>query len=85
MPSTTSSRASSRDRSRPSTPSVARLPLPGSPGSSWTLYRERMGNAILSRGFRTAVAFFIFGLMNNILYVIVLSVSTLWERGEANE
>ena len=54
-----------------------RLPLPGSPASSWQVYRERVVNVITSRSFRTGVAFFIFGLMNNILYVIVLSVFLL--------
>jgi len=64
----------SRDVSRPSTPIVGRLSLPGSSGSSLEPYRQRVGIAMVSRGFRTGVAFFIFGLMNNILYVIVLSV-----------
>jgi hypothetical protein len=72
----TSPRVTSRDYPRPSTPGlIRRLPLPGSPGSSWQVYRDRIGNALLSRGFRTAAAFFIFGLINNILFVIVLSVS----------
>jgi battenin len=53
------------------------MPFSGSPGSSWQVYCDNLGNTILSREFRTAVAFFIFGLMNNILYVIVLSVILL--------
>ena len=68
-------RMSSRDHSGPSTPGLTRrLPLPWSPGSSWQIYRDRVEDALLSKGVRTAVAFFIFGLMNNILYVIFLSV-----------
>src|SRR5271170_771288 len=76
--SSTPTRISSRDLSRPSTPVIGRrLPFPGSQEASWRLYRDRVENAMLSRGFRTAAAFFIFGLMNNILYVIVLSVLSL--------
>ena len=72
----TSLRVSLRDHSRPSTPGVTRrLPIPGSPGPRWQVYRDCGGNPVFSRGFRTAAAFFIFGLMNNILYVIVLSVN----------
>lgn len=70
----TSPRVSSRDYPQPSARLSRRLPFPGSPGSSWQVDRDRIKNALLSRGFRTAVAFFIFGLINNILYVIVLSV-----------
>lgn len=70
-----SPRATSSEHSRPSTPGIVRrLPFPGSPELSWTLYRDHVGNAILSKEFRTAAAFFIFGLMNNIIFVIVLSV-----------
>jgi battenin len=74
----TPSPVSSRDHSRPSTPGITRrLPFLGSPGSSWQVYRDNLVNTILSREFRTAIAFFIFGLINNILYVIVLSVILL--------
>ena len=62
------------ENSRPPTPVFARMPLPGSPTSPWGNFRDHVGNAVLSREFRTAIAFFIFGLTNNILYVIVLSV-----------
>jgi hypothetical protein len=45
-------------------------------GSSWMLYRRRVWNGIFSTRFRTAAAFFLFGLLNNILYVIILSENT---------
>jgi hypothetical protein len=71
----TPGRPSSQEDSRPSTPGVGRrLPFLGSPGSTWQAYRSRIVNVMSSRAFRTWIAFFLFGLMNNILYVIVLSV-----------
>ena len=71
-------RVFSGDQSRPSTPGLTRrLPLSRSLESSWQVYHGCAGDALFSRGFRTAVAFFIFGLMNNILFIIVLSVNML--------
>jgi battenin len=71
-----SSRGSSRSPSRSLTPGLRLLPVPGALGWRWTVQRDRVWERLRSLGFRTAVAFFIFGLMNNILYVIVLSVCT---------
>ena len=68
-------RSLSREISPPSTPGPARHM--SFPESTWQAYRGRIRDAICSRGFRTGIAFFLFGLMNNILFVIVLSVSLI--------
>ncbi|KAI0025945.1 BTN1 protein [Xylariomycetidae sp. FL0641] len=51
------------------------LPLPGAPSSSWAMYKARF--AALFRHADTAVmiAFWLFGLMNNLLYVVILSAA----------
>ncbi|KAI9820740.1 MAG: battenin CLN3 protein [Pycnora praestabilis] len=49
------------------------LPLPGSPGSSWALYKARFKGAFEGADPRVCAAFWLFGLINNVLYVIILS------------
>lgn len=51
------------------------LPFPGTPGASLALYRERAADALQSLTVRTAAAFFLLGLINNVLYVIILSAA----------
>ncbi|KAF7523516.1 hypothetical protein G7054_g11733 [Neopestalotiopsis clavispora] len=49
--------------------------MPGSPSSSWAVYRARL-NAMLKSGDNAViVAFWLFGLINNVLYVIILSAA----------
>ncbi|CAK7199923.1 battenin CLN3 protein [Sporothrix eucalyptigena] len=50
------------------------LPLPGSPASSWALYRARL-KALFSGQTLVFIAFWLFGLINNVLYVIILSAA----------
>ncbi|CAK7262544.1 battenin CLN3 protein [Sporothrix epigloea] len=50
------------------------LPLPGSPASSWALYRARL-KALLGGRASVFVSFWLFGLINNVLYVIILSAA----------
>lgn len=49
------------------------LPMPGSPAASWALYRARIKAAFEGADLRTCLSFFLFGLINNVLYVIILS------------
>ncbi|EPE07936.1 golgi family integral membrane protein [Ophiostoma piceae UAMH 11346] len=60
----------------PSSPSSSGLllPLPGSPASSWALYRARLG-AMFGGRFPVFISFWLFGLINNVLYVIILSAA----------
>ncbi|KAF7594053.1 G1/S-specific cyclin cln3 [Aspergillus hancockii] len=51
------------------------LPLPGSPSSSWARFRERLGTLFSGADPRVCVAFWLFGLINNVLYVIILSAA----------
>jgi len=51
------------------------LPLPGSPSSSWALYRERFLSVFRGADSSVLVAFWFFGLINNVLYVIILSAA----------
>ncbi|CAK7264331.1 battenin CLN3 protein [Sporothrix epigloea] len=57
----------------PSSPGLL-LPLPGSPASSWALYRARL-RALLGGRAGVFVAFWLFGLINNVLYVVILSAA----------
>ncbi|CAK7236426.1 battenin CLN3 protein [Sporothrix curviconia] len=50
------------------------LPLPGSPASSWALYRARL-KALFDGRATVFVSFWLFGLINNVLYVIILSAA----------
>ncbi|KAF2873090.1 batten's disease protein Cln3 [Massariosphaeria phaeospora] len=49
------------------------LPMPGSPAASWGLYRARLKALFHGADPRVCAAFWLFGLINNVLYVIILS------------
>ncbi|KAL7908304.1 Batten's disease protein Cln3 [Trichoderma velutinum] len=51
------------------------LPMPGSPSSSWALYSARLKNLVKHPNMRVIVAFWLLGLINNVLYVIILSAA----------
>ncbi|OAP57947.1 protein btn1 [Fonsecaea erecta] len=51
------------------------LPLPGSPSSSWAIFLERLKQSFSGADPRVCVAFWLFGLINNVLYVIILSAA----------
>ncbi|KAF2190643.1 batten's disease protein Cln3 [Zopfia rhizophila CBS 207.26] len=47
--------------------------MPGSPAASWAMYRARLGAIFDGADPRVCAAFWLFGLINNVLYVIILS------------
>ncbi|RMY70651.1 hypothetical protein D0862_14714 [Hortaea werneckii] len=49
--------------------------MPGAPSTSWSSYRARIQAAIESADLRVCLAFWLFGLINNIFYVIILSAA----------
>ncbi|KAH6682645.1 batten's disease protein Cln3 [Halenospora varia] len=51
------------------------LPLPGSPGSSWAMYKARFKALLNGADTSVLAAFWIFGLINNLSYVIILSAA----------
>ncbi|KAL2018199.1 hypothetical protein VTK56DRAFT_1172 [Thermocarpiscus australiensis] len=51
------------------------LPLPGAPSSSWALYRARLASIFRDAEVSVMVAFWLFGLINNVLYVVILSAA----------
>ncbi|RAL65326.1 hypothetical protein DID88_000894 [Monilinia fructigena] len=51
------------------------FPLPGSPGSSWAMYRARFKAIFHGADTEVLIAFWLFGLINNVLYVIILSAA----------
>ncbi|KAI1453144.1 BTN1 protein [Annulohypoxylon moriforme] len=51
------------------------LPMPGSPSSSWAIYRARLASVFQNADTSVLVAFWLFGLINNVLYVIILSAA----------
>lgn len=51
------------------------LPLPGSPAASWGMFRERARQIFQGPTARVCIAFWLFGLINNVLYVIILSAA----------
>ncbi|KAI7198929.1 protein btn1, partial [Hortaea werneckii] len=51
------------------------LPMPGAPSTSWSSYRARIQAAIEAADIRVCIAFWLFGLINNIFYVIILSAA----------
>ncbi|KAI0880177.1 BTN1 protein [Annulohypoxylon maeteangense] len=51
------------------------LPIPGSPSSSWAIYRARFASVFQNADTSVLVAFWLFGLINNVLYVIILSAA----------
>ncbi|KAK6359303.1 battenin CLN3 protein [Orbilia brochopaga] len=59
-----------------------RFPMPGSPASSWATYKARFSllwenvrGSFAGANPRVCVAFWLFGLINNVLYVIILSAA----------
>ncbi|TVY65650.1 Protein btn-1 [Lachnellula suecica] len=51
------------------------LPLPGAPGSSWALYKARFKGLFQGADSKVLVAFWLFGLINNVSYVIILTAA----------
>ncbi|KAL7813577.1 Batten's disease protein Cln3 [Trichoderma aethiopicum] len=51
------------------------LPMPGAPSSSWALYSARINSLVKHPNMRVIVAFWLLGLINNVLYVIILSAA----------
>ncbi|KAF8429716.1 batten's disease protein Cln3 [Tirmania nivea] len=51
------------------------LPLPGSPASNMQLFRARLKALFADADPPVCLAFWLFGLMNNVLYVIILSAA----------
>ena len=51
------------------------LPLPGSPASTWANFGERLKHIFHGADPRVCIAFWLFGLINNVLYVIILSAA----------
>ncbi|KAF2850956.1 batten's disease protein Cln3 [Plenodomus tracheiphilus IPT5] len=49
--------------------------MPGSPASSWAVYRARLKAIFEGADPRVCAAFWLFGLINNVLYVIILSAA----------
>ncbi|ROT38128.1 BTN1 protein [Sodiomyces alkalinus F11] len=49
--------------------------MPGSPSSSWALYRARLSALLRHADTHVIVAFWLLGLINNVLYVIILSAA----------
>ncbi|PTB75096.1 batten's disease protein Cln3 [Trichoderma longibrachiatum ATCC 18648] len=49
--------------------------MPGSPSSSWALYSARINSLVKHPNMRVVVAFWLLGLINNVLYVIILSAA----------
>ncbi|CAN9129258.1 unnamed protein product [Alternaria alternata] len=49
--------------------------MPGSPASSWAVYRARLKAVFHGADPRVCAAFWLFGLINNVLYVIILSAA----------
>ncbi|KAI7217107.1 protein btn1 [Hortaea werneckii] len=49
--------------------------MPGAPSPSWSSYRARIQAAIEGADLRVCIAFWLFGLINNIFYVIILSAA----------
>ncbi|RPB24458.1 golgi integral membrane protein [Terfezia boudieri ATCC MYA-4762] len=51
------------------------LPLPGSPSSNMQLFKARLKALFADADPRVCLAFWLFGLINNVLYVIILSAA----------
>ncbi|KAL2850560.1 CLN3 protein-domain-containing protein [Aspergillus pseudoustus] len=56
-------------------PEEPMLPLPGSPSSSWARFRAQLAALFHGADPKVCVAFWLFGLINNVLYVIILSAA----------
>ncbi|CAP61296.1 uncharacterized protein PODANS_3_11100 [Podospora anserina S mat+] len=59
----------------PSSSGLLPLPLPGTSSSSWRLYRARLSAFMRDPNTSVSVAFWLFGLINNILYVLLLTAA----------
>ncbi|KAK4198128.1 batten's disease protein Cln3 [Triangularia verruculosa] len=59
----------------PSSSGLLPLPLPGTPSSSWRIYRARLSALLRDPNTSALVAFWLFGLINNILYVLLLTAA----------
>ncbi|PLB41643.1 battenin family protein [Aspergillus candidus] len=51
------------------------LPFPGAPSSSWARFRERLVSPFRGADPRVFIAFWLFGVINNVLYVIILAAA----------
>ncbi|KAI1108207.1 protein btn-1 [Nemania sp. NC0429] len=51
------------------------LPMPGSPSASWARYSARLASIVQNAEVSVLVAFWLFGLINNVLYVVILSAA----------
>ncbi|KAI0397201.1 Batten's disease protein Cln3 [Xylariaceae sp. FL0594] len=51
------------------------LPMPGSPSASWSVYKARLTTVWRNWDMSVLAAFWLFGLINNVLYVIILSAA----------
>ncbi|KAK8220487.1 batten's disease protein Cln3 [Phyllosticta capitalensis] len=51
------------------------LPMPGTPAASWAVYRAKFKSIFDGADPRVCAAFWLFGLINNVLYVIILSAA----------
>ncbi|KAH8792139.1 protein btn-1 [Hyaloscypha sp. PMI_1271] len=51
------------------------LPLPGAPGSSWAVYKARLRAIFQGADASVLIAFWLFGVINNVCYVIILSAA----------
>ncbi|KAA8618687.1 Golgi integral membrane protein [Pyrenophora tritici-repentis] len=49
--------------------------MPGAPASSWAVYRAQLKAVFHGADPRVCAAFWLFGLINNVLYVIILSAA----------
>ncbi|KAG6072711.1 battenin CLN3 protein [Claviceps sp. LM84 group G4] len=52
-----------------------RFPLPGTVSASWAIYRARMTSLLRHPDTKVLMAFWLFGLINNVLYVVILSAA----------
>ncbi|KAF2762180.1 protein btn1 [Pseudovirgaria hyperparasitica] len=51
------------------------LPMPFSPAASWAVYKDKLRNVFQGADPRVMTAFWLFGLINNVLYVIILTAA----------
>ncbi|KAI9891567.1 MAG: battenin CLN3 protein [Vezdaea aestivalis] len=51
------------------------LPPPGAPGATWARYKAGLASLFEGADLRVCAAFWLFGLINNVLYVIILSAA----------
>lgn len=61
--------------SRPAPNSQITFPIPGTASSSLAIYKARLQAAFVGANARVCTAFWLFGLVNNVLYVVILSAA----------